>query len=66
MRKMQGDKKCFICGAPGIAKINGQSWLCAEHAIEATKLILVIGAPVMWARRGTPEYLLMPTGIHRN
>ncbi|HEX76536.1 MAG TPA: hypothetical protein G4O12_08185 [Dehalococcoidia bacterium] len=63
---MPSDKKCVICGKPGIARVNGKAWLCAEHAIEATKLSLVIGAPVVWARRGDPQYLMMPIGIHRN
>jgi len=63
---MQNDKACVICGKVGIAKVNGKFWLCPEHAIEATKFSLVTGTPVMWARRGDPQYLLMPTGIHKN
>lgn len=63
---MQSDKKCFICGKPGIAKANGKIWLCEEHSREATTFSLKIGQPVIWARRGIPEYLIMPMGIHKN
>lgn len=63
---MQSDKRCLICGRPGIAKVNGVAWLCEKHTIEATKFSLVTGVPVMWARRGDPQYLMVPTAIHRN
>jgi len=63
---MQSDKRCLICGRPGIAQVNGVAWLCEKHAQEATIFSLNIGQPVIWARRGIPEYLMMPTGIHRN
>jgi len=60
-------KRCVICGKPGIARANGQVWLCEQHAREATILSLKIGQPVIWANRGDPQYLLMPTGnIHNN
>jgi len=63
---MENNKRCVICGRRGIAKVNGKAWLCEQHAQEATTFSLKIRQPVIWALRGTPRYLLMPAGIHRN
>lgn len=63
---MENNKRCLVCGKLGKAKFNGVAWLCEEHAQEATTFSLKVGVPVIWARRGTPEYLIMPTGIHKN
>jgi len=63
---MMEDKRCAVCGKKAIAKVNGKAWLCDEHATEATIFSLKIGQPVIWANRGEPQYLLMPTGGHRN
>jgi len=60
------DKRCAICGKKGVARVNDNAWLCEEHALQATMLSLKIGQPVVWANRGDPQYLMMPTGIHRN
>lgn len=65
-RTMGSNKRCLICGKPGTVQVNGKAWLCSEHGLEATKASLATGTPVVWARRGTPEYLMVPTTIHRN
>ena len=60
-------KRCIICGKRGQARVNGQHWLCVEHAREAVMLSLMAGIPVLEANRGEPQYLIMPTsGISRN
>jgi len=63
---MQSDKNCFICGKPGIAKANGRIWLCEQHALEAAEVSLAMGAPVIWAQRGNPQYLMMPAVVNKN
>lgn len=63
---MQDVKRCFKCGKRAVARVNDNVWLCDKHAMEATALSLEIGQPVIWANRGEPQYLLMPTGVHRN
>jgi len=58
---MNTSKACIICGRRGQARLNGQFWLCGEHAQELVILSLMSGVPVMEAIRGKPQYLLMPT-----
>jgi len=60
------DKRCVVCGKKGAARANGKAWLCEKHALEATELTLRSGQSVIWANRGEPQYLIMPTGVHRN
>jgi hypothetical protein len=57
------DKRCYKCGCKAVAKMNGTTWLCEYHAQEATITSLSLGAPVIWANRGDPQYLLIPTGV---
>ena len=59
-------KRCAICRKPGVVRANGRAWLCEKHALEATTLSLKMGQPVIWAHRGQPQYLLTPTGVHKN
>jgi hypothetical protein len=59
-------KRCYKCGKKAIARVNGKAWVCDEHATEATIISLKIGQPVIWASRGDPQYMLMPTGGHNN
>lgn len=64
---MKTSKRCIICGKPGKARLNGQVWLCGEHAHAAAIASLVCGVPVVEAVRGEPRYLLMPaSGISKN
>jgi len=63
---MQSIKKCVKCGRTGIARINAGVWLCYKCAMEATIFSLNIGQPVIWARRSDPQFVLMPTTIHKN
>jgi len=61
------NKACTICGKRGEARLNGQAWLCGEHAREMVLLSLMCGVPVVEATRGEPQYLLMPTSrINQN
>lgn len=60
-------KRCIICGKRAMARVNGQAWLCGEHAREAVMLSLMAGVPVLQAVRGEPKSLIMPTtAINKN
>ena len=58
-----GGKACIIYGKRGQAKLNGEFWLCCEHAHEVTILSLLSGQTVMEAVRGEPRFLLVPTSV---
>lgn len=60
---METDKRCIICGERGQAKLDGEFWLCAQHAHERIFATLMSGQPVMKAVRGVPQYLLVPTSV---
>ena len=59
--RCNGGKACIVCGKRGQAKLNGEFWLCCEHAHEVTILSLMFGQTVIEAVRGELRFLLVPT-----
>ena len=59
--RFSGGKACIVCGKRGQAKLNGEVWLCCEHAHEVTILSLMSGQTVMESVRGEVRLLLVPT-----
>ena len=52
---------CDKCNRPAVARLNNDSYLCQEHVEEATVRSLKMGIPILLARRGEAQYLVMPT-----
>lgn len=65
---MQGNKakKCVVCGAQGVVKVNGAVWLCERCGMLATIGSLRLGIPVVMAHKGIPKELLMPKSFSDN
>lgn len=57
---MENNKRCVICGKPGEAKMKNSLWLCGQCAMAATIGSLAAGVPVVMARKGIPQLLLLP------
>ena len=53
-------KVCYICGMKASARMNGDRYLCKDHAYDCIAESLKSGNPVVMAVKGQPQYLVAP------